>query len=162
MTRLKKRKKKNDRQISSSKGTGSHDAPQSITDSSALDLGFSRFLSSHVRDRGETVDFCMKSGAVYSVPAEYVRRWFRGHENEYERRNDAITGNDRLAVVRSRRLPGNEYVRVVFSDGYVFEVAWDTVLMACEPRYEHYGGLTDRAKALIQWWSRNHGPFLRE
>jgi len=43
-------------------------------------------------------------------------------------------------------------VRIYLSDGKQHDVPWDTVLMACEPRYEHFGGLTSHSKELTKRW----------
>ena len=56
-------------------------------------------------------------------------------------------------VLRTRRMIDGSIIRVYLSDGRVFEVPWDTVLMTCEPRYEHFGGLTKKSKAMINnYW----------
>ena len=43
-------------------------------------------------------------------------------------------------------------MRVYLDNGEIYDVAWDMILMACEPAYEHFGGLTEDSKEFISRW----------
>ena len=106
--------------------------------------GFSRFASSSIEENGRVIVFVYPSGDRYRVPVSYLLQWYdRSHDQGV-----AIPVGDGRAI-RSRKISDGHMVRVFMSDGKKIDVAWDVVLMACEPRYEHYGGLTQESKALV-------------
>src|SRR5436305_6136622 len=109
--------------------------------------GFSRFLSSSIKEDGFVIEFLYPSGDRYRVPIDYLLQWYGGFHHQRK----AKAAADRRAI-RSRKISDGHLVRVFMSDGRTFDVAWDVVLMACEPRYEHYGGLTQESKALVSRW----------
>jgi hypothetical protein len=125
--------------------------PKILKDRELTRYGFGCFASSSIGDQGRAVVFRFPSGAEYKVPLEYLIRWFVMPEQDEE--NDTT-----LRFVRSRRRDPH-LVRVFLSDGRRYDVAWDTVLMACEPRYEHFGGLTSYFKEIAPRWLESHGPF---
>lgn len=104
--------------------------------------GFSRFASSSIEQGGGAIGFSYPSGDSYQVPVAYLLQWYA--------QGAAMMVNAR--AVRSRKISDGHMVRVFMSDGSKFDVAWDVVLMACEPRYEYYGGLTEESKALVNRW----------
>jgi hypothetical protein len=119
-------------------------AIKAIRDRTLRKQGFGIFSRSAIAACGKEVAFFYPSGARYIAPIEYVASWFD------ETRPDL----NLLVALRSRKIAGGDLVRVYLSDGRYLDVAWDTVLMACEPRYEHYGGLTAASKALTKRWSK--------
>jgi hypothetical protein len=106
--------------------------------------GFGLFSTSAVIDGGKAVAFEYPSGTRYIVPLEYIMSWFA----------ESQPSEDMPVVIRSRRFSDGHLIRIYLSNGRYFDVAWDTVLMACEPAYEHYGGLTAASRALTKKWSK--------
>jgi hypothetical protein len=125
-----------------------------IRDRTMESQGFSRFASSSIKESGRAIDFLYPSGDRYQVPVDYLVQWYgESHDSEV-----ILTVGDARAI-RSRKISDGHMVRVFMSDGSKIDVAWDVVLMACEPRYEHYGGLTQESKALVsRWQARPHLP----
>jgi len=113
--------------------------------------GLSRFARSSISRDGKSIVFEYPSGARYRVTLEYLLSWFR---EPHEQRAPIDTSDPR--IMRSRRFSDSHLVAVYLSDGRVFYVAFDTVLMACEPRYEYFGGLTEESKKkTAEWWQRH-------
>ena len=125
-------------------------ALQRLKDKNLHSEGFGELSRTSVAPDRRSVLFEFPSGISYRVPVEYLYCWFN------EGRPDVPSD---LRAVRSRRLIEPKLVRVYFSDGQAHDAAWDTVLMACEPRYEHFGGLTEPSKKLTRKWEAADGRF---
>jgi hypothetical protein len=117
-----------------------------IRDRTIAKQGFGRFAGSSRSSNGDAVIFEYPSGVKYRVPLEYMLRWFERRVSAQELSEP--TGQ--LVVTRSRTIAQGDLVRIYLSDDRHYDVAWDTVLMACEPLYEHYGGLTEDSKRLTE------------
>lgn len=119
---------------------------QLIVDKRVARDGWTAFSRSGVGSGGRSVEVEYANGVRYIIPAQYIVRW--GIRTE----GFKVPGKS-ARVVRVRRARKNQVVRVTFSDGSKGDMVWDTVLMACEPRYEHFGGLTKESKALTREWA---------
>ena len=117
--------------------------------------GSARFARSSVSRNGKSILFEYLSGARYRVPLEYLLEWF-DEPHEIQKKVDSL---GELRIEKSRRFSNSHFVLVRLSDGRTYYVAADTVLMACEPLYEHFGGLTEKAKGMTRDWWQRHGPF---
>lgn len=135
-------------------------AAAALTDARAHKLGFDRFESSSVARNGQSVTFAMRSGAKYEMPLQYLVETF-GRDPEDQ---GSISGASQEAsrIVRSRRLKDSQAVRVVLNNGAVYTVPWDTVLMACEPRFKYFGGLTLKSQEMTERWLHRVGNFRRD
>lgn len=117
-------------------------ADRTIRDRTLHKQGFGGFSASSVVSGGRAIVFFYPSGSRYTVSLRYILSWF----SESQQREVPSK------AIRSRRISDDHLVRIYFPNGKFLDVAWDTVLMACEPRYEHYGGLTEESKALTKDW----------
>ena len=117
---------------------------------------YTQFESATVLERGAVVRFTFPCGVAFEVPVQYLITWFEGPhyikngnrwidapENAKFRRS-----NRGLSATAARRVRGKGAVRVYFDNLTAVDVAWDTLLMACEPAYEHFGGLTPYSRRL--------------
>jgi|CXWL01.1.fsa_nt_gi hypothetical protein len=129
--------------------TGRSTRKAHITDRKAGELGFSRFERVGLSEDGQAISVRYESGAAYFLPGRYLLSWFR------EAATPSVT-EPSTSILKVRRLPGSESFRVYLSGGETRDVAWDSVLMAMEPSYEHYEGLTDGSKALVRAWARGY------
>jgi hypothetical protein len=119
--------------------------------------GFGRFSSSSRTDNGLSILFQYPSGARYKVSLAFVLKWCgdsREEDTESAYRKEQVS-----VVLRTRIFSDGHFVRTYLSDGRRCDIAWDTVLMACEPLYEHYGGLTGESKKLTREWHERCGSF---
>ena len=117
------------------------------------DVSFSnylRFKKCRLIKELQSVEFIYANGKKYQVPFSEIRKWFK-RPHYYLRNGVRIKfGNQKYKVsknpkpIRVRRILKGSGVRIYFNDKTACDVAWDTVLMACEPAYEHYGGLKKR------------------
>jgi hypothetical protein len=97
----------------------------------------------------------MAGGAAYDVPVTYFRTWYEEPHYVYvnsrwvEYRGAGGPPRERQAALftKCRRVLRGRAVRVYLGT-HAFFVPWDTVLMACERRYEHFGGLTEKSRRL--------------
>ncbi len=155
------------RLASTTRGRSARDAASGqgrIRDRDCNGSNFVTFRRCSVVDNGQTLVFRYPSGDQYRVPLGYLLRWF--HEPHYRRTTRGLvdwSGKkwDRKAVAaakRCRRIIQGFVCLVEFDTGDAVEVAWDTVLMCCEPRYEHFGGLTDESRALFPRLFRKWRP----
>ena len=127
------------------------DGSSIITDRRVGELGFNLFRKVTIESRKELLVRYF-SGAAYRVPCNYLKTLLRGAEN-------AQPSETSCQLQRVRIVRGREMFRLTFSDGLVSTLAWDDILMACEPMYEHFGGFTPAGRKLIQTWNEKHGPF---
>lgn len=135
-------------------------AAVALTDARAHELGFDRFESSTVARDGQSVTFTMCSGAKYEMPLDYLLEAFGRYRKE--RNSGAEESQEAARVVRSRRLKDSRAVRVVLDNGSGYTVPWDTVLMACEPQFQFFGGLTLSSRRMTRKWLRRVGSFRRD
>lgn len=122
-----------------------------IKDRTMKSQGFSCFAASSVKEDGLVVEFLYPSGDRYRVSIDYLLQWCIASPHQ-----GTVNAVADERAIRSRKISEGHMVRVFMSDGRAFDVAWDVVLMACEPRYEHYGGLTQESKVLV-----SRGPAAR-
>lgn len=126
----------------------------SIRDRALVKRGFSPFASSVSAD-GKEFTFVYPSGARYSVPLDCIVAWFQ----EPHEVRETLRSPGELRILRTRRHFRGYLVRVYLSNGSVYDVKYDTVLMSCEPLYENFGGLTAESKKLTEFWWGRHGAF---
>lgn len=131
-----------------------------LRDSSLAKRGFGAFSGSSVAEHGQVVEFRYPSGDRYAVPVEYIRSW--SERNEDNASGTACAGLKDVTALRVRRLAEGHLVRIYFADGSRQDIAWDTVLMACEPLYEHFGGLTEKSRNLTAAWCSSEAGFRME
>jgi hypothetical protein len=100
----------------------------------------------------------MACGDSYEVPLKYMLKWFAKPHYRYRNKNFEkwennfqVSDSNRI-IVACESVLKNGAIRVILNDSSVYEVAWDTVLMACEERYEHFGGLTEESKKTVNEW----------
>lgn len=124
-----------------------------IADRRISSKDFRGFGRCSILNEGKTIRFVMAGGATYDVPISYFRQW---HEQPHSVRlggkwvkwKESMRGpskRSKRTITGCRRIMGGFAVRVYLGET-AYTIPWDTVLMACEERYEHFGGLTDRSR----------------
>lgn len=125
-----------------------------IRDRDISEANYSKFALCEIMRGGLAVCFKYPSGAAYEVDVSDILSWFTtphyqctsaGVKNWLDKRSYRPPAC--LRVRAARRVLGGHALRLRMSDDTAYDVAWDTVLMACEPRYEWYGGLPEKVKA---------------
>ena len=120
---------------------------------------YANFKSCKIRDNGKSIRFIMVNGAQYDVPMEYFLSWFTSpHYRNVD--NKLIDFDETMEHPDPKKSHFTNWEIIlsatavrIYLDYYVYTVPWDTILMACEPRYEHFGGLTEESKANVRkWW----------
>jgi hypothetical protein len=89
-------------------------------------------------------------GLAYQIPVAYLRQWYEGGPHQILPEHGAL---------EATIIEEGDMLRVRLPDGSVYLVAWDVILMACEPRYVHFGGFTEYSKRTTQKWFDAHGPL---
>lgn len=136
---------------------------QKLYDKDITPSDYGTFQNCSIRAEGKVFRFEYACGARYDVPIDYFVQWY--YEPHYIRRGsrwiewqrskhkDVKKGRRlRLLFVRYRSLSGIWGIRAVkifLNNGTAFLVPWDTVLMSCEKRYEHFGGLTKESRRIV-------------
>ena len=93
------------------------------------------------------VKFIMANNISYDVPLSLLKKWFKEPHYYFEKNKmknfnpKAHKTSNKEKVLKVRRVLKNTALRIYLTDGAVYDVAWDVVLMACEPLYEHYRGV---------------------
>lgn len=112
------------------------------------------FSQCNVVRNGSAVRFKYPSSDVYEVDIGPILSWFdKPHYICTEKgiadwpQGRSYKSTSRLYVKAVRRVLCKSALRIYMSDNTAYDVAWDTVLMACEPRYEWFGGLPEEIKA---------------
>ena len=131
-----------------------------ILDKHVSSENFAKFSRCKSINSGRGVKFCYPSGDTYEVSLPRILSWFaRPH---YIRTvvgvkdwpaDLAFTVNLEVRITSLRRVLRGHALRIYTTGGAIFDVAWDTVLMACEPRYEWF----ERAK---RQWTLENSPTV--
>jgi hypothetical protein len=126
-----------------------------IYDRDITSKNYSRFKMVKINKKKREVTFILAGGAKYTATVPRIMSWFEApHYLQRQGRLQDWAGPYRkpgsLSVKRSRRVMGGSVVRLYMNDRTAYDVCWDTVLMACEPKYEWYGGFPDYIKALLR------------
>jgi hypothetical protein len=114
------------------------------------DIDFSnygKFKDCRINNGGNEVEFVYVCGDRYVVSLEKLTKWFEtphylvthGKARPFNTKIQLGTNYNR--IIRVRKVLMGTAVRVYLDNSTAYDVPWDTVLMVCEPRYEHYGGL---------------------
>lgn len=143
------------------------DRKRNIHDEQITFANYASFQSCEPVRGGKAVKFVMACGNSYTVGLPYLARWFLGPDCTAEVSRTSRTsgptsrGPSAIRAIKCRRTLMRTAVRVYLNDGRVYVVPWDTVLMACEKEYEHYGGLTRESKKLTNRMARRYVVCVR-
>ena len=125
-----------------------------ILDSEVDSSNYARFESCRHSPTAKKLIFRFPCGDTYTVTIADFLLWFRAPH--YCRRRGRLVAWEEgkpyvppadVQVIGVRKVCRGHAIRVQMGDGTVYDVAWDTVLMACEPRYEWFGGLPEQVKS---------------
>jgi hypothetical protein len=119
---------------------------------------YGAFIECVIRGDGKNIEFVMSGGTSYAVSLNYFLAWFKEPHYIYNsgrwiKPARTIKKTDRVRLqkfIKWRRIHAGRAVKVYLSDNTAYIVPWDTVLMACERSYEHFGGLTKESKKLAR------------
>ncbi len=121
---------------------------KTIRDRNINEKNYSKFSRCAVNDDGRSVRFRYPCGGSYDVDIMQVLSWFDMPNCFYQHgqacdwpSNREYTIPSWLRIKGVRRVACGHALRIRMNDDTAYDVAWDTVLMACEPCYEWYGGL---------------------
>lgn len=128
---------------------------------------YDRFKGCSITDSGNIIRFTMANSVSYGVPVDYLVQWYsephymyyegkwiKWNSSKYKRINSTT-----VTFRKCRRILTNTAVRVYLSNNTAYDVPWDTVLMACEERYEHFGGLTDESRKMTREFYKKNKTF---
>lgn len=126
---------------------------QRIQDKDITEANYSKFAKCEIIHGGSAVRFKYPSQDVYEVDIKQILSWFQvphyvcsvGKVDDWPD-GQAYTIPSAVSVRAIRRILSGHALRVYMTDSTAYDVAWDTVLMACEPRYEWFGGLSRGVK----------------
>lgn len=121
-----------------------------ISDRDVNRLGLLRFRAASISLDKRTIEVCYEGPYCYKIPIEYILSWYTKGPHEMA---EAL---DRCSV---EVMEDPEEVELRLEDGSIYRIAWDVVLMACEPTYEHFGGFTEYSKRNSSSWLLRHGSF---
>ncbi|MCD4780547.1 MAG: hypothetical protein K8S27_08385 [Candidatus Omnitrophica bacterium] len=113
------------------------------------DINFSNygsFKKTILSKDGISITFIFTCNDNYVVKISSLKKWFKsphyilqeGKLINFNRRLHVV--KDAKKIIKIRCILLRTAIRIYFDNNAVNDVCWDTVLMACEPRYEHYGG----------------------
>jgi hypothetical protein len=120
-----------------------------IRDRRIGEQGFNRFEKVSVDQEGRLL-VRFVSGASYRIPAKYLGVLV------------GVSAGDMLNgcwLQRARILPGREQIRIEFLHGSVATLIWEDILMAFEPRYEHFGGFPGKEMTFVDTWDACNSSF---
>lgn len=134
-------------------------ATDKLLDKDVKISNYASFEKCDISSDGKTVNFIMTCGSSYFVPLGYFLKWFscphyllsEGRLIEWGE-SEHKPDEDDILFATCERILSNTALRVSLSNGAVYDVSWDTVLMACEERYEYFGGLTNESRSIVKKW----------
>jgi len=120
-----------------------------IFDKDISDFNYAVFENCILKNEGVSIMFAYPCKQEYEVPVKEVLTWFfRPHYSLVDDNilldwpnNKDYKMPENIFVEKLQFVLEKHAVRIFMNDKTVYDVAWDTVLMACEPRYEWFGGL---------------------
>ncbi len=129
---------------------------QKILDRKVSVDNYCSFRGCEVTQNGKAIRFIIYD-TIYEVPLKYLTQWFSMPHYIFRKgtikvltETEAYKGKAPSSIIKCRRVRKNSMIRVYFNNFTAVDVVWDTVLMACEKRYEHFGGLTKKSKEIIK------------
>jgi hypothetical protein len=149
-----------------------------FTDQDISRRNYHSFKGCEIGASGKEITFVYACGVQYTVPIDYLAKWFYGpHRIMRNGRWQRVLEN-KLHIKRSKRLRFSNWrrltrslegwkgivydrVRLYFNDGTSNDLAYDTLLMTCEPRYELFGGLCDESKRITSEWFSHPSNKIR-
>jgi len=128
-----------------------------ILDKNIRTTNYASFQSCDISNDGKSVIFIMKCGDSYQVALDYFLKWFSNPHYLLSNNKMVEWGNEEynfhnkdISFVSCEPILSNTAIRIFLSNGAIYDVPWDTVLMTCEERYEHFGGLTEESKRIVE------------
>ena len=127
-----------------------------ILDKDIANHNYARFTACTICGDGHKIEFSYPVGDSYCVDINEFESWYNSPHLIIDKTGSAIDWPQGKAYRPQRKrcfahaelaLSGFT-IRVLLSDQTGYYVAWDTVLMACEPRYQWYGGLPAHIKEM--------------
>ena len=110
---------------------------------------YASFKSCKIINDGKAVSFVYACDAKYDVDIAYFILWFeKPHYFIEQKPIDVLKKN--LTFVSADLIVSKSAVKICLNNNAVYEVPWDTVLMGCEEKYEHFGGLTEESKDMTR------------
>ncbi len=124
---------------------------------------FATFKQCQILANGRAIRVIFACGARYDIPVRYVLQWsphphymlINGELKEWEDGSPHPDVREDMLFVKCERIVWRTAIRVSLNNDTLYEIPWDTVLMACEPRYEHFGGWTTDSRKIVDAWHRN-------
>jgi hypothetical protein len=113
------------------------------------------FKSCDIINSGKAIRFVFAGGATYNVDLSYFLLWFE-KPHYFIKENPIDISNGMIAVINTDLILSKSAVKICLNNNAVYETPWDTVLMACEERYEHFGGLTEKSKEITNKYHKVH------
>jgi len=133
-----------------------------ILDKNISFSNYATFKKCRISENGKEITFILANEASYQVPIEYFLQWSK-HPHHVVKDGRSVKWREGRAVkklrknlkfVKWRRMLEGVVVRVYLSDSTAYDIPWDAVLMACEKKYEHFGGLTEKSKEITYTWHK--------
>lgn len=111
-------------------------------------LGFGKIVDHSIMDNGKGLEVEFASGYRYSIPARYLLSWYAPGR-----------WAEQPGIAAAELSSFEDGLTVTFSKGTQHSVGAFAILAGCEPYYEHFGGWTTEARANVEKWHRERGPF---
>ncbi len=107
---------------------------------------YATFKNCLITRNGRELEFVFACGMSYDVPLEYVLKWFsKPHYTVLNGKLKPWNGtkhisiSQRVKVIKCRRVLQRTAIRIYLNNNTAYDIVWDTVLMACEKLYQHFG-----------------------
>lgn len=119
---------------------------------------YANFLSCTIDRSGKEVIFSFPVGAQYRVNVKQFLSWYT-NPHSIIMEDGVLTGwpqgkeyhpKEGITFLKTELVIKGFAARIFMSDSTVYDVGWNIVLMTCEPRYQWYGGLSERIKNIIR------------
>jgi len=113
-----------------------------ILDKNISRKNYGAFKKTSVVDAGCSILVEYNNNEKYKIPLDYMLEW----NPEFRLTKKRMSDSNPLRIMKTRRVMRGTCINIYLSDARVFQIAWDSVLIAGEPQYEHFGGFSLESK----------------
>ncbi len=134
-----------------------------LLDNNINSSNYTIFRNCYLDMYGKIIIFEYPNRIKYVVPIDFLLTWFEEPHfikinnkwREYKTKYKICKKKD-ISIMKCKFALDKHAIKIILNNNVAYTVPWDTVLMACEPNYEHFGGLTTNSNRIVNNFLKNY------